>query len=276
MQPIITDKESGISYRKWGTSQPRIILLLIHGLGGQSSRWNFLADFFLQNNISSYALELKGFGETKDLAGHIDSFDTYIADICHLYKIIHSGNRESQIFLVGESMGALISFLTAVREPDLFSGLICISPAFKNKIKFSFLDYINIYLSLIHNPKKHFFIHFDSQMITRDTDYQQIIDTDPREHRLATSKLLINILIAQMQCLIFMDKLKIPVLFLLAGKDLLVDTKKSADFFRKLPIQDKVIIIYPHMFHALTIDLGREQVFDDIFSWIKKRMHKIF
>ncbi len=235
-----------------------------------------MADFFLHNNISSYALELKGFGETKDLAGHIDSFNTYISDVRYLYKIIHSENRESQIFLLGESMGALISFLTAIAEPDFFSGLICISPAFKSKLKFSLLDYINIHLSLIYNPKKQFFIPFDSQMFTRDTAYQQIIDSDLREHRLATSKLLFNILIAQKQCAIFKDNLKIPVLFLLAGKDLLADSKTSKKIFNNLPIPDKSIIIYPNMFHALEIDLEREEVFDNIFAWIKQRIDKVF
>ncbi len=272
MQPVITDKENGIIYRKWDTSQPKAALLLIHGLGGQSSRWNFLADFLQQNDISSYALELKGFGETKDLAGHIDSFDTYLADVRYLYKIIRSENPESQIFLLGESMGAFISFLTAAAEPNLFNGLICISPAFKSKLKFSFLNYINIHLSLIYNPKKQFRIPFDSQMFTRDSAYQESIESDSRERRLVTSKLLFNILIAQKQCVIFKDKLKIPVLFLLAGKDLLVDSKTSEKFFNNLPIPDKDIIIYPDMYHALSIDLGKEQVFDDIFAWIKQRI----
>lgn len=275
MQPVITGKETGIMYRKWSVIPPKVVLLLIHGLGGQSSRFEFLADFLLQNNISSYAIELKGFGETKSLAGHIDSFDNYIKDILVLCNIIHNENPKSQIFLLGESMGALIAFLGAIQKPDLFSGLICISPAFKNKLKFTFLDYIQIYLSFLYNLKKQFHVPFDSQMCTRDTAYQKIMESDPREHRRASSKLLANILIAQIRCKHFKNKIIIPVLFLLAGNDLMVDYKASELFFNTLPTPDKGIIIYPDMFHALTIDLGREQVFDDILSWIKQRIDTI-
>lgn len=275
MQPVITDKGSGIMYRKSRASPPKAVLLLIHGLGGQSSRFEFLADFLLQSNISSYAIELKGFGETKSLAGHIDSFNNYIEEILVLYNIIHSENPASPIFLLGESMGALIAFLEAIQKPDFFSGLICISPVFKSKLKFTFLDYIQIYLSFLYNLEKQFRVPFDSQMCTRDTAYQKIMESDPREHRLATSKMLANILIAQIQCRHFKGKLKMPVLFLLAGNDLIVDYKTSELFFNTLPTPDKGIIIYPEMFHALTIDLGREQVFNNILSWIKQKIDTI-
>lgn len=275
MKPVITDNESGVIYRKWIASKTKTVVLLIHGLGGQSSRWDFLANFLAQNDISSYALELKGFGETKDLAGHIDSFNTYITDVSYLYKIIHTENPQSKIFLLGESMGALISFLTVVYAPDLFKGLICISPAFKSKLKFSVLEYIDIHLSLVYNNKKYFQIPFNSPMFTRDCIYQDIIESDPRERRLATSKLLFNILIAQKQCEIRKNKLKTPTLFLLAEKDLMVDTKTSEKFFNNLTIPDKNLIIYPDMYHALSIDLGKEKVFADILSWIKHKIDAI-
>ncbi len=271
MNQVITDKERDIVYRKWPASQPKAVLILIHGLCGQSNRWEVLADFFQQNNISSYAIDLKGFGETKGLPGHIDSFDKYLADIRSLYDIIHTENRHCPIFLLGESMGALISFLAAARAPELFDGLICISPAFKSKLKFTALNFLHIFLSLIYNPKKQFRVPFESRMFTRDTVSQERIEADYREHRLVSSKLLFNILIAQKQCETQKDKLKTPVLFLLAGKDLMVDTKTSEKFFSNLAIPDKGIIVYPDMYHALSIDLGKEKVFGDILSWIKQK-----
>jgi len=276
MTQVITDKESSIVYRKWPSSRPKAVLLLIHGLCGQSTRWEVLADFFQKNNVSSYAIDLKGFGETKGAAGHIDSFDRYLTDIRCLGGIIHAENQQIPTFLLGESMGALIAFLTAARAPDLFNGLICISPAFKSKLKFTVLNYLKIFLLLIYIPKKQFRVPFDSQMFTRDTVRQENIEADYREHRLVSSKLLFNILLAQKQCEILKNKLKTPVLFLLAEQDLMVDTKTSENFFNKLPIPDKGIIIYPGMYHALSIDLGKEKVFDDILSWIKQKIGTIF
>ena len=75
------DRETGIMYRQWEGELSRGSILLVHGFGSHSGRWKFLADFFLKNGFSSYAIELKGFGETNSPKGHIGSFDTYFDDI---------------------------------------------------------------------------------------------------------------------------------------------------------------------------------------------------
>lgn len=246
--------------------------MLVHGLGAHTGRWEFLSRFFLQNNISSYAIELKGFGETKDLKGHIDSFRIYFRDIRSLCNIITKENKAKKVFLVGESVGALISFLTAIEEPDLFDGLICISPAFANSLEATPFTYVKTLLPLIYDPKKQFNIPFDSKMCTRDVDYQKVMDADPREHRLATSKFIFKLMIAQARCNFLKNNVKIPVLFLLSGEDKLVDPEASKRIFKGLKTEDKTIIQYPDMYHALSIDLGREQVFGDILKWVRERM----
>ena len=273
MATIKKDKETGITYRHWATAgEPKAILLLVHGIGAHSARWSFLSDFFLQNNISSYAIELRGFGETKDPKGHVDSFKIYFRDLRRLRDIIIEENRGRKVFLLGESLGAIISFLTAIQEPDLFDGLICISPAFMSRLKVSPLEYIKIFLSLAYNPKKQFKIPFDSGMCTRDAGYREILDNDPREHRLATARFVFEILKAQTQSAILKKKIRTPALFLLSGEDKLADPEAAKRIFDGININDKKLIEYPDMYHALSIDLGRERVFKDILEWVKKRI----
>ncbi|MBI5143512.1 MAG: lysophospholipase [Candidatus Omnitrophica bacterium] len=263
---------SRIIYRRWETPSSKAIILLVHGLGAHSGRWEFLADFFLKNNISSYALELKGFGETEGLRGHIDSFNIYFDDIRSLYNIIKKENPHQKVFLLGESMGAIISFLTAIYEPGLFDGLICISPAFQSRLELAPFDYIKIFLPLFYNPKKQFDMPFTSEMCTRDIDYQKVMDSDKREHRLATSKLLFGIAVAQARAYLLRGRLKIPVLFLIAGEDKLVDPGASTNVFKGLKAKDRTLIPYPGMYHALSIDIGREIVFEDILKWLEPRI----
>tara|TARA_B100000315_G_C14483159_1_gene543882 strand:+ start:176 stop:994 length:819 start_codon:yes stop_codon:yes gene_type:complete len=272
MEPIKVDKNSGVLYRQWEASSPNAIFLLVHGLGAHSLRWQFLSVFFLRHNFSSYAIELKGFGETKDTRGHIDSFDTYFNDIRSLRYIIHKENYGKKIFLVGESMGALISFLLEIRDSRLFDGLICISPAFQGRMKLPLSQYVKILLSSWHNSKKEIPVPFTSEMCTRDSDYQKIMDSDSREYRMATLKLLRNIALAQVQSKMLKDRIKTPVLFLVPGEDKLVIPQVSEKVFRDLKVQDKEIVRYPEMYHALSVELGKEKVFTDILNWVKKRI----
>lgn len=266
------DDKTAIIYRRWEAHPSKAVLLLVHGLGAHTGRWEFLADFFFKNDISSYALELKGFGETRGSRGHIDSFNVYFDDIRRLLNIIKRENPKQKVFLLGESMGGIISFLMAIYEPGLFSGLICISPAFQSRLKFTLLDYLKIFFPLLYNPKKQFDLPFNSEMCTRDIDYQKTMDADEREYRRASSKLLSEFAIAQIRSQILKDRLKTPVLFLVAGVDKLVDSGESLKIFKGLKVKDKAIIQYPNMYHALSIELGREAVFSDILNWLEKRI----
>ena len=267
------DEKTGIMYKRWICPSPKAVFLLVHGLGAFSSRWDFLAQFFLQNNISSYAIELKGFGETQSPKGHIDSFNIYFRDIISLYDIIKKENKGRKIFLIGESLGALISFLLAAREPDLFDGLICLSPAFRSRLKFTLMNTMRILSSLLFNPTNQVQMPFDSKMCTRDVELQKMMDNDKREHRVATSKLLLNIALAEMRVDFLKNKIKKPVLFLTAGAlDKITDASETIRVFKNLEEKDKEIIQYPEMVHALSVELGREKVFNDILQWVSKRI----
>ncbi len=265
---LIQDKENDIFYRRWQAQEPEAALLLVHGLGAHTGRWEFLADFFQRNNISSSALELKGFGQTQGERGDIDSLNTYFKDIRSLSDIIKRENPDKQIFLLGESMGALICFLYAAFEPQSFSGLICISPAFANKLPFSLWTYLNIGLALVFNPKRHFSVPITPEMCTRDMKCQKIIEADLLDKHTATARFYWNILKAQKKVRSLGDKINIPFLLLTAGEDRVVDSLAAREIFNSLRIKDKELINYPGMRHALSIDLGREKVFGDILRWI--------
>jgi alpha-beta hydrolase superfamily lysophospholipase len=140
-------------------------------------------------------------------------------------------------------------------------------------MKFSLTEKIKIYLGMVLYPRKQFKMPFDSQMCTRDPDCQKAMDADKREHRLATPRLLFNILLAQSRVNSLKEKIKIPVLFLIAGdSDKLTDPGESKAVFNGLKTKDKEIIQYTDMFHSLTIELGREKVFGDILTWVNKRI----
>ena len=271
MLNLINDGKSGILYYKWVSKDPAKVFLLVHGMGAHSERWKFFAEHLLKKNISSYSLELRGFGQTTDYKGHIDSLDTYYKDIARLVEIIKVENPGKKIILAGESMGGLIGFEFFLKHPKDTDALVCFSPAFANNMK---LDYPGVILPLLYNSKKQNVMPFTSAMCTRDTEYQKVMDADPREHRFATSSLLLQILFAQMRSTLFACKIEKPVLFLLAGddKDKLVDPKASKAVFKRMKGDNKKLIQYSDMLHALSIEAGREKVFEDIIEWIKEML----
>ncbi len=268
---INTDKKTGIVYRKWQSGSTRAVFLLIHGLGAYSLRWDFLAQFFLKHSISSYAIDLKGFGETTTLKGHIDSFQTYYNDIQSLLSVIKKEHGTTKVFLIGESMGGLIAFIYAALMPALSGGLVCISPVFKSRLKFTLSDYAKIFFSLVFCPEKKFVMPFDAKMCTSDEDCQKLVEDNKSEYRMVSSKLLFNILLEQIRVHVLKPEIKIPVLFLISGEDDIADAKTAEKVFKKLRSPDKHIVCYAQMRHALSIERERKKVFEDILTWVDSR-----
>ena len=265
--------ENGIMYRHWPGERTRAVLLLVHGMGAHTSRWDFLAKHFAGHGVASYGIELKGYGRTPERPrGHVDSFDIYYRDILQLLDLAKSENPGKKVFLLGESMGGLIAYVTACLYPDSFSGLIMISPAFGNAMKFPFSAYLKLILFVLFNPQLTIDVPFTSAMCTRDEEYRKIMDANPDEWRQASLKTLIIILFEQLRSKKLGKRLKIPTLFLIAGKDMVVDKHASQKTHNSLGLADKSYIEYPDMHHALSIDSGKEKVFKDLLDWVEKRI----
>lgn len=248
-----------IGFRQWVIPEPRAVFLLVHGLGAHTGRWEAMAGFFLKNGISSYAIEIPGFNNCH-------------SGILRLRGVISKKNPSKKIFLVGESLGGIISFSLAIEKPHLFDGLICLSPAFTSRLRLPLSDYIKMSLALLYDQKKQFRIPFDSSMCTRDMDYRIKMETDDRESRSASAMVLAKILLFQSYARATKKRLQTPVLFMSAGDDKIVDQDRTRQVFNGLSVSDKTLIEYPGMYHSLSIDLGKEKVFEDLLRWVSKRI----
>lgn len=266
------DKKTGIFYREWRPPFSRAVLLLVHGIGAHSERWHFLSEYFLRENISTYALELRGFGDTSGLKGDVASFGLYFDDILRLRDIIEENEPGKKVFLLGESMGGILAFLLAASGGGHFDGLICLSPAFKSRLRFSIGDYARIVWAFLWNPLRQFTLPYNSAMCTRDEEMRKTMESNHREHRLATPRLLAAIAMAQVRSRMVRGRIKMPVLFMQSGQDELVDPAATRKIFNMIKSPDKEIKEYPGYYHALSIELGRERVFEDIREWVEKRL----
>ncbi len=262
-----------VLYRKWDSAGNKAVLLLVHGMGAHSARWNFAGEYFSQKGFPCYAIELKGFGQTPERPrGHVDSFKIYYQDLMKLRAIIEKEHPGRKVFLFAESMGGLIAFTLLSQNPYQFAGQILISPAFQNGMKFPISSYLKLILFLIFNRRGTIEMAFNSAMCTRDLSYQNVMNNNPDELRVASAQLLLEVLLAQLGAKRAGRKINVPSLFLIPGKDYLVDEDFGEEIISSFQFGDKTIIKYPDMLHALSIELDREKVFADILSWLETRV----
>lgn len=289
-----------IKFRKWVVEKPVGALVLVHGMGAGTERWESLAEYFLSKNISSYALSLRGFDGTGGEKGYVDSFETYHSDIKQLFDIARREVPLGKIFLLGESMGALIAFDHASRDSLNFDGYVLISPAFGSKLKFAPHTYLLILLAMFFFPRKQFKMPFNVRMCTSDGEEIKKIEKDPAEHRYATGRLLFEIFKKQVGAGKLAKKIKSPGLFLLSTDDEIADPARSEKIFSFVPGTKAIGKVspahaskcphgeglghigvrhqrcqapgsklkkYSGMKHALSVEAGRERIFRDIYEW---------
>jgi alpha-beta hydrolase superfamily lysophospholipase len=255
-----------------GPRAPKAVFLLVHGLGAHSGRWDFWGEYFAPRGYASFALELRGFGRSPERPrGHVGSFEVWNRDILALRETIGRDFPGRKVVLVGESMGGLIAYDVAARNPGRFGGVVLMAPAFKNGMKFPLGAYAKIGL-LPFAPKLMIDLPFTSEMATRDADYAAVMNASHDELRRASIKLMAGFLPVQVRAARLARKLETPTLFIIPGVDHLVDERGGYKIFRKIAAADKTLLEYPDMFHALCIDLGREKVFAAILDWAARRV----
>jgi pimeloyl-ACP methyl ester carboxylesterase len=103
----------------------------VHGLGGASTNWTDLAGL-LSVRFDGWALDLPGFGRSRPpprgrytLRGHMAS----VIDVLEHVAALPGPGAGRPVHLLGNSLGGVVSLLTAAHRPDLVASLTLISPA---------------------------------------------------------------------------------------------------------------------------------------------------
>jgi len=118
-----------IYYRSWRAEQPRLNILLAHGMTEHSGRFAHFGEFLAEHGISLYAPDQRGHGMTgkeDNTLGHLRKnidWDLMMLDLVELRKIISLQNS-APVFLLGHSMGSFLARCTVQRYPQTFNGLI--------------------------------------------------------------------------------------------------------------------------------------------------------
>jgi alpha-beta hydrolase superfamily lysophospholipase len=260
-----------VFYREWTCVDPKATVILVHGMGGYSGRFFEMGPYLAKSGFQIYAIEQQGHGENPTPKGHIDNFKLYTADLKTMVNSARSQHPGKKLFIFGESMGGLITLDYCIHNQRSIDGAILMSPAVKDKLPMTPQKKLDIFVSSIKVPMKFFSAEFDAGMFTRDPVMAKRINSDLLEVRSFTAKFYQAILKTIVYVNLMPWRIKLPVFFILSGKDTMVSAEAGEKCFQKIRSKDKVLKWYPEMFHALYVDKDREVVFRDIVEWLNKR-----
>jgi alpha-beta hydrolase superfamily lysophospholipase len=108
--------------RHWPATDPWASLLLVHGLGEHSGRYEHVGEQFSAAGIDTHAFDLRGQGASAGRPGDVERWSLYHDDLAERLETVRAAAGDRPVVLYGHSMGGLVvaGYLLSDRpEPDL-------------------------------------------------------------------------------------------------------------------------------------------------------------
>lgn len=117
-------KDFHIFYQRWlPEGDMKAALMVAHGYAEHSGRYLNLVNYFVPKGFAVYALDHRGHGRSDGNINEVGDFTDFVTDLKTFFDIIRKENPDKKIFLIGHSMGSVISLLYALEYQHELAGL---------------------------------------------------------------------------------------------------------------------------------------------------------
>lgn len=262
-------------FRHYRADDEKARMVIVHGLGEHSGRYLELADHLAALGISLWILDLRGHGQSGGKRGHVDSFDDYardVGDILDQARIEDAG--KVPMFLLGHSMGGLVSILTALQHQDQLDGLVLSSPAVGVAAHLPIYKKVALRCLARVAPRLGINNELDPKHVSRDPVTVKRYMADPLVHDRVSTNWYVQFMAAIEQVFNHSAELQLPTLIQAAGDDRLVSTKAVEHFFEKLVMPDRQLTVYQDLFHEIynETESERQTVIAALTAWLQNRI----
>ena len=263
---------SGIVYRYWPVDQPRATILLIHGLGEQSGRYQHVAEAFNAKGFTVLAPDHLGHGESPGTRVFVEQFDDYLTGVRECRAIIDQQCPGVPCFLLGHSMGGLIAGRLLLEDQQQYRGALLSGPAFAAEAPPSGLVmFIGRLLAKI--APKAGMIALDASGVSRDPQVVAAYNADPLvNHGKITAALGVALFDAMAEVMSRAAEIKLPLLVMHGDADAMAAPKGSEQFAAAVSSSDKTLTLLPGLYHEIFNEPEGANIIAAYAEWIESRL----
>lgn len=259
--------------RAWQpTDTPIATLVIVHGLGEHSERYNHVASHFVNKNYAVFALDLRGHGRSEGQRGHINSIQDYLNDVKALITYAKNQTPDIPLFLLGHSMGGVTVLAYSLKYPADINAVLASGPGLMPKVHVpAWKAILGKIMSRLY-PTLSLANGISPDTVSRDKAVVEAYIADPLVHDQVSARWYTEIIAAGQHVLNHANTLTIPALILQGSDDLLVDPVGAKQFFDGITLSDKHHIEYPKLYHEILNEPEQQTVLADIETWLTPRI----
>ena len=266
-------RDTDIYYQYWlPEGEPKAILLVVHGLAEHSGRYMNVVNFLVPSGYAVYGIDHIGHGKSDGKRVYVKRFQDYTKTLKNYFDMIREWQPEKPIFLIGHSMGGLISAAYLLEHQDELSGAVLSGPGIKVPDNISqAIIFVGKILSII-TPKAGL-IQLDAEGVSRDPAVVDAYVNDPLVYTgKITARLGAELLKAMQYVTDQAPKIRLPIMIVQGSNDKLVDPSGAQLLYDLVSSKDKTIKIYNGFYHEVFNEPEHEQVLNDVKTWIEAHL----
>ena len=258
-----------LAYRAWPKAGANITFAVVHGLGEHAGRYARFAEGMTSHGMSTFALDLRGHGESEGQRGHVDSWSQWTDDVSAFVKHVE-GLAGTEVVPLGHSFGgtALLSTVLSGKLPNSKRFAVS-SPALKLRLQApAWKTALAPFASKIV-PRLAMGNEVDPATVSRIPEVVAAYRNDPLVHSRISSRMYTEWQNATIDILGRADQIKIPFLILAGTADPLIDPDGSRRLHERAPSLSELHLLEGR-YHEPFNDLGSDGVFQLVADWVHR------
>lgn len=257
--------------RRWDAEDSRADLVLLHGYGDHSWRYDELARYFASRGITVHSFDQRWHGRSDGKRGRITRFDQLQDDLDVYLDHIKGDLRHTPPFFMGHSMGGLLLARYAETRKPATHGLIFSSPflQFSPDIPawlIAISGFLGTYTPWMPVSRG------DNMQLSRDPKIQEIADKD--EYGLngfVYAKTGLEFAIAHKAAADAYGEITSPALVMYGTGDSVVSPAGGQALYDGCASADRTLKVFEGGYHELFNDLEKQVFFETAADWILAR-----
>lgn len=250
----------------WAGS-PWASVLIVHGLGEHSGRYERVGDQFIAAGLDVWAYDQRGNGGSGGRRGHVDRWSQLHDDLQERLAAVRTAAEGRPVVLYGHSMGGLVvaGYLTLADrpEPDLAvltsPGLDSTLPGWKKTLA-RVLGGIAPTLAIPNG--------IEPSLLSRDPSVGERVAADPACAPASTARFGAEALAEQGRVQRDCGRITVPTLVLHGLDDGLVPAAASEVLATVPGVERRT---YPGLRHELHNEPEGPQIMDEVIAWLRER-----
>ena len=260
-----------IFWQSWTPEHPTGVLVLVHGFGEHSGRYDHVVERLTGLGLAVYAPDHHGHGRSEGTRAMITRLDTAVADLDALVVLAAAAHPGLPVFMLGHSMGGLVALRYAVLHQDRLTGLVLSAPLAALDGAPAPLRLLGQVLSAV--APKTGVIALDPDLVSRDPEVVAAYRADPLVHHGKMPARTAAEFVTGVGALPgTIGAVTLPVLLMFGTADRLCPPAGSEMVAQRIGSGDLTVKRYDGLYHEIFNEPERDAVLDDVAAWFDGRL----